>query len=538
MYNSHIHFSLTASLSPQPHPPLPKPQHTPPPDTTMCHYTFKFYECSHKLDDNVRGCDRWQSTGTHCDIDKRAVRLRDGCSIRTDSVTGLCPGCHTKAKALEERRKEEEAIKRDLEKAKKFNEEEQKRAREAHEAHLRRVEQESLDEFEARFQSEVSLAMSESAAIAESAAMAESAAQAQREQAERDQAKKEEELLMAALESSMKEYVDNMEDRYGDSVEDGSTRLEAIKRTSTMDWHHKKWGTGAKQLNGEVDELGNKLSSRLQIEDGRPHSKEVHGQQNDSSNRRDSLMQQGKLAQSSMDSTPTVPLYFNRAVKTTTVRTPFHCVYFESKHHTDFSLQRPSSSGSSNTEDSISSSRPSSPPASSTPAGVTTAASPPPPPPLPPQRGQHVKVAPPKPSFPPTDYSQAPKDQKYGHMYVGTRRQPIHPSQGKPDEDNIPTSPPLPSTPHKSIPAARLASGVTPMARSPPTSPPMGGFAGIPAGDQRNRLRPTARAPPKEQGPSELEAMWSRRGIQKEDDEEDGIPTKEILPNESASQMA
>ncbi|PVI02193.1 hypothetical protein DM02DRAFT_670761 [Periconia macrospinosa] len=155
----------------------------------------------------------------------------------------------------------------------------------------------------------------------------------------------------------------------------------------------------------------------------------------------------------------------------------------------------------------------------------------PPPPPLP----SHGAV----PNFPPPNYSQPPKDQTYGRFKIGTRHQPIHPSQ------DLPETPATPATqlhPQEPAPSARLASTVA------PESPAPAGFA-IPTGDQRSRLRstqvekssPLGTSPPstQEQPLNELEALWNKRGIQREADEDEGYNSGcSITPSQSASQIA
>jgi hypothetical protein len=163
----------------------------------MCRYTIKFFECDHKTDDNVRGCALWEKTGTHCDIDNPAVKKREDCSIRSENVTGLCPRCQNRERARLlkeqeerartemaqeadrarikeeeeerackrreeeaeqariEREHEEEMLRRDLEKARITDREEQRRNEEAHEAHLRRIQEADNVSWEARQKYEV-----------------------------------------------------------------------------------------------------------------------------------------------------------------------------------------------------------------------------------------------------------------------------------------------------------------------------------------------------------------------------------------------
>ena len=134
---------------------------------SMCHYTVKFFECDHKTDDNVKGCHLWRQTGTHCDIDNPAIRKREDCSIRSENTRGLCPRCKSieRARLLREneeelerieREKEEELLRKDLEKARILDQEEQRRNAEAHEAHLRRVQEESEASWRAECEIKVS----------------------------------------------------------------------------------------------------------------------------------------------------------------------------------------------------------------------------------------------------------------------------------------------------------------------------------------------------------------------------------------------
>lgn len=144
----------------------------------MCHYTIKFFECDHKTDDNVKGCSIWEKTGTHCDIDNPQVKRRKECSIRSEDVGGLCPRCQSNERAQIlreqeeeririqrreeqerirfEREREEEPFRRDLEKVKVLDQEEQRRNTEAHEAHLKRVQEDSEVAWRARYEAEVS----------------------------------------------------------------------------------------------------------------------------------------------------------------------------------------------------------------------------------------------------------------------------------------------------------------------------------------------------------------------------------------------
>ncbi|KAJ4303484.1 hypothetical protein N0V90_002379 [Kalmusia sp. IMI 367209] len=542
----------------------------------MCHYVIKFYECDHKTDDNVRGCFRWRETGTHCDIENRSVRNRDDCSIRSESVTGLCPKCQSNARARIEQEEEEALYRRDLEKARLLDQEEQRRSAKAHEAHLRRIKQESMSSFEAKFRSQVSKAMQESAV-----------------QASRDFAAQEEELMRMAIEASQREFMQDMETRFGDSIEDGSSRLEAIKRKSTMDWHHKKWGPGAHQFNDDMGELEMKMSSSFSIKETQ-HRSESHRQRNTSSNRGHShFSSQSAFAQSSQNlsmssaippspplpskSTSTAlandPSASGRSVESTVSSSsttipppaatstrsnaslPFGDNMLAQRAATLRSIVNNPLSSSEQSQrsqssqfkldtdvlcqrraalESTSTLRPPSPspPPSNSLAPAPLLATPPPPPPLPPQSRPIPSSGP---ALPPVDYSQPPKDQKYGHLFLGTRRQPIHHSQEHIVDS--PTSSPSTTAPRGPLPTVRLAGTIAP--RSPSSTSSAASFGGMIVGEHRNRLRPVPRSAPQEQAPNELEALWSRRGIQRErdDEDDDGITVASISPSESASQI-
>ncbi|KAF1973418.1 hypothetical protein BU23DRAFT_138398 [Bimuria novae-zelandiae CBS 107.79] len=160
--------------------------------------------------------------------------------------------------------------------------------------------------------------------------------------------------------------------------------------------------------------------------------------------------------------------------------------------------------------------------------------SPPPPPPPPPPSQPRVSA----PAFPPIDFSQPPKNQDYGHHFIGGRRQPIHPSQKLAAEH--PLSPAAPVNPHvrRPQPTVRLAGGVTSPVRSPTAS--ISGFAGSSTSTQRGPARPPPGSTSQEEPVNELQAMWNRKGIKREtdeDEEEDGIATESISPSESASQI-
>lgn len=163
------------------------------------------------------------------------------------------------------------------------------------------------------------------------------------------------------------------------------------------------------------------------------------------------------------------------------------------------------------------------------------AAAGPPPPPLPLSRHKTT------PSFPPPSYSQPPKDQNYGRFTIGTRHQPIHPSQdlSETTEGNVPSTNSIGS--REPAPSARLAGTVGPAPPAPV------GFS-VPSGDQRSRLRPAglgrrsisgASLPsPQEQLANELEAQWNKRGIQREGDEDEGYTSgSSVTPSQSASQI-
>ena len=117
-----------------------------------------------------------------------------------------------------------------------------------------------------------------------------------------------------------------------------------------------------------------------------------------------------------------------------------------------------------------------------------------------------------------------PQDQNYGRFMIGTRHQPIHPSQETFETPASPTETPnTPVGPRTPIPAVRLAGSLTPTATRAPTAFQIG------SGRVPGRLRPSAsvKHPPptptkKDEVANELAALWARRGIQ-QDEEEDNV---------------
>ncbi|KAL5384146.1 hypothetical protein PMIN06_005738 [Paraphaeosphaeria minitans] len=136
---------------------------------------------------------------------------------------------------------------------------------------------------------------------------------------------------------------------------------------------------------------------------------------------------------------------------------------------------------------------------------------------------------PPAPAVPSIDYSQPLKEQKYGHHFIGTRRQPVHASQEHPLSPTPPSTPRSPQTPARRAPAAKASP------QTPPSS--ASGFSGLSSGRPKLRARPPPKEAPQGDFGSELQAMWNRRGIKRETDEDDGITNASISPSESASRI-
>lgn len=151
------------------------------------------------------------------------------------------------------------------------------------------------------------------------------------------------------------------------------------------------------------------------------------------------------------------------------------------------------------------------------------------PPPSPPRFGV--------PSYPPIDYSQPPKDQSYDRFMIGGRRQPVHPSQKL--ESEHPLSPTAPTIPRSRAPqpTVRLAGGVVPP--SPPSSSPFNGTNNSLFSERKPRVSRTHRSISKEEPVNELQALWDKKGIKRDTDEEesDGITAATVSPSESASQV-
>ena len=230
-------------------------------DSTMCHYTVKFFECDHKTEDNVKGCTAWRATGTHCDIDNPTVRKREEVSIRSENVNGLCPRCETRERALllkeeeeererKEREREEELLRRDLEKARLADQEEQRRNAEAHEAHLRRLQEEEEHAWRFRHSTKVSQAMNESALNA--------GLEASRK------AYEEEMELKAAMDASLRTFLNEM-GRSGDAVKEPKSHPDTDGDQPTENWHDQKWSFKAEQSQELHAELDVKVSASVRM---------------------------------------------------------------------------------------------------------------------------------------------------------------------------------------------------------------------------------------------------------------------------------
>lgn len=158
----------------------------------------------------------------------------------------------------------------------------------------------------------------------------------------------------------------------------------------------------------------------------------------------------------------------------------------------------------------------------------------PPPPPSPPPQPSPPRVS--APTFPPIDFSQPPKDQDYGHHFIGGRRQPVHPSQKLAAEH--PLSPLKSAVSQKYIPkpTVRLAGSFITPPQSPPSS--IGGVPSSSTGTRKGRIQPHPRSDPQEEQVDELQALWNRKGIIREtDEEEDGVTTASLSPSDSVSQV-
>ncbi|KAF1949269.1 hypothetical protein CC80DRAFT_540380 [Byssothecium circinans] len=476
----------------------------------MCRYTYTFYECGHRIEDNVQGCWRYKGGEAHCDVDNPQIK-KTRCSVDVQNRDGFCPRCIDRQRT----RREEEAFQRDVERARRLDAEEQERSRLVHESHLKSIQRQSYHEYRSEEDQTLKRVLEES-----------------RRRAELDLAETE----AKALEVSRKEYLDRMEDSFGAVLEDGSTQLEAIKHRSTVDRQHREWsdfrGSQPMGAGNVTAQLEVKMSSSFSMKEGR-HVSEVRQDTEPRTGRSLFSTESASYASSKASTIPPppppsiLPASFSASIQSSASRQSA-----VSSSSTAIPPPPPlppsfttlkTAVRTSHTEDSKRFET----------ASSTTASPPPPPPPPPPP-------LPPPPSSGPVsprvDYSQpaTTKDQNYGRFKIGTRHQPIHPSQHLPQTSDRCMTPLSPQAP---APTARLAGTVAPSTTS------SGGFA-VPSGDQRNRLRPpaavrrsTLRAPiATEQAPNELEALWSRRGIQREVDEDD-VSACSVTPSQSASQV-
>ena len=462
----------------------------------MCHYTITFYGCNHRNEDNVQGCDRWRRVGTHCNIDDPAIRRRNDCSIRGVTKPGLCPRCQNGERAHLERLREEELLRRDLEKARLQEQEEQRKNAAAHEAHLRKIQEESKASWDAEFKSSVSQVMQESTI-----------------QVNLDMTTREVELLNAAIEASHNDFMHSMETRFGEYIEEGTSRLEAIMRQSTMDWHHSKWGPGAAAVSSSATaELRMKVSSSFRTKGARRTRSAMvescltgYTQSQYETQQTQAIPPPPPLPpalRSDISFAAPPPLALSGRMESSS-----HCIDANALLQQSARLQS-ASAASKNVRVDVQVKK-----------GLVT----------------------PSPALPPVDYSRAPKDQNIGHYMIGTRRQPIHPSQ---EVANNPASPTNLTLPRSPLPRARVASTVAPPSLTSPSSP--SGFTGVPIGNPRELLRSTTesqRLTPRstllqEQPQNELERLWSKLGIQREtEDDDDGISITSITPSESVSQL-
>ncbi|KAF2687636.1 hypothetical protein K458DRAFT_167523 [Lentithecium fluviatile CBS 122367] len=490
----------------------------------MCYFTYAFYSCRHRARDHIIKCEKKKNdgTGTHCDPDQRGFKHMPECGIQVEDIDRLCGPCQELERNRRQDEAEAEAIRRDLEQARKMDLEEQRRKAEAHEAHMNSIQEQSLAKWERQNEAHLQRVLKESM-------------QRQMEEAASQ--------MEAAMKASRMEYSAYMEMEYGEFVEEGSSRDQAIKRKSTMDWHHPKWTSSVSGSQGGMAELEAKMSSSLSMSES--HRSESHHAAEKRQWASSSNAENASTA--SIPSPPPPP-----PLPPASTSSGFSA---KSRRDSKASLR------ASRTVESAS-------------ASATSA---PPPPPLPPvQTSKHSasgsasthatsdhavllkkavhtrasrrsttgsvprELAPPAPAFPPVDYSQPPRDQNYGRFMIGTRHQPIHPSQ---DVVEAPATPPKPVLPRAPAPAVRLRGSVTPAEVRAPT-----GFQVGPGGLQ-NRLRPSgsvrrpAPRPPvaTAQPPNELEAIWNRRGIQRgiqRDVDDDNISTVSVTPSQSASQVS
>ncbi|CAI6335053.1 unnamed protein product [Periconia digitata] len=202
----------------------------------MCKFTYTFYECGHRTEDNVRGCSHYKTDGVHCDVDNPTIK-RSRCEVDVKKRNGFCPRCmqHQRLHA------DEAALQRDIEKAKRLDAEEQERNRKAHEAHLRKVQKESYRDFQSQEDETLARVLKES-----------------RERAERHNSQLGEDVL----EKSSEQHKEQMEEKSGPPAEDGSTHPEAVKHKSSVDLRHGDLDKDANSSNRDtVTELGIKMGS-------------------------------------------------------------------------------------------------------------------------------------------------------------------------------------------------------------------------------------------------------------------------------------
>src|SRR5262245_60427594 len=131
-------ISITTFMShPHDHPRDEKVCEETRPTSIMCRYTYGFYECGHRQQDHVDQCedarDGRRGAG-HCDPDTSAEVRRQ---IQTVDRHGVCNRCLNGGHAALQTRIEEDSVRRDVEKLRRLDEEEQRRSRKAHEAHMR-----------------------------------------------------------------------------------------------------------------------------------------------------------------------------------------------------------------------------------------------------------------------------------------------------------------------------------------------------------------------------------------------------------------
>lgn len=91
---------------------------------TMCHFTYTFYECGHRVEDHIKQCDaaqRGERGSGHCDPDTQ----RASCTINVGDKFGQCPRCRQAEIRLLRELEEAEKMQKDLERARALAEEEQ-----------------------------------------------------------------------------------------------------------------------------------------------------------------------------------------------------------------------------------------------------------------------------------------------------------------------------------------------------------------------------------------------------------------------------